>query len=85
MIEVERRRDVPAAVNDEVDDDVFAEVVAVLERDIDRALDVCMPWMSSAMSVKGAMLTFRVVAVDVQDRSIDHLCHVRAVQGRPGA
>ena len=40
MPEVERTRDVPAAVNDEVDDDVFAEVVAVLERDVHCALDV---------------------------------------------
>ena len=31
----------PAAINDQVDDDVLAEEVAVLERDIDRALDVC--------------------------------------------
>ena len=38
--EAERRRDVPAAVNDKVDDDVFAEVVAVLECDVHRALNI---------------------------------------------
>ena len=31
----------PATIDDEVDDDVLAEVVAVLERDFDRALDIC--------------------------------------------
>ena len=41
MPEVEGMRDVPTAVDDEVDDDVFAEVVAVLERKLHRTLDVC--------------------------------------------
>lgn len=31
----------PPAIDDEVDDDVFAEVVAVLECDVDSANDVC--------------------------------------------
>ena len=39
-----REKNAPAAVDDEVDDDVLAEVVAVLERDVDRALHVCTRW-----------------------------------------
>ena len=36
-----KERSSPAAVHDEVDNDVFAEIVTVLERDVDGALDVC--------------------------------------------
>jgi len=32
----------PSAVDDEVDDDVFAEVVTVLESNVNSANDVCM-------------------------------------------
>ena len=36
-----KERSSPAAIHDEVDNDVFPEVVTVLERDVDGALDVC--------------------------------------------
>ena len=90
-----REKNAPAAVDDEVDDDVLAEVVAVLERDVDRALHVCetcriAPSAPSASPPclhrhgKKRIRTFGVVSVDMEDRRVDHLRDVGAVQGRPG-
>ena len=52
---METKRDIPAAVNDEVDDDVFAEVVAVLERDVHCTLDVCINLWFQHSPTKGCV------------------------------
>lgn len=67
----------PSAVADKVNYDVLAEHVAVLERDIDGASDIC----TSVISF--TFLTLWVVAIDVQDGRANDLANIGRVHTRP--
>ena len=69
----------PAAVHEKVDYHVLAEVMPILECDLNSARDVCEKSDEQKKLRKMVVPAFWIVSVDMEHGSVDHLSNIGAV------